>query len=145
MSKRTNYDKIKCADCGGEAKAPNKFTKFCATCRLGKGALWHDGRKQKCECGRRYIAWNGSSAQRTCGQCFEDRAKHGTREAVEGQCRKCMEQKWLFSEHIPVCFACIDRPEYFTELRRAILKVVRRLTAAKNSAIVEVRTNDRED
>jgi hypothetical protein len=120
MSKRT-YPTIECQSCGQPAKAPNKLTRWCSACRLGKGAEWHDGRVSRCNCGRDYIAWNGPRTQRQCGECFIAQAPEGQRESVRGTCNVCKTEAVLHSPDIRICFPCLDRPEKYDALRSYII------------------------
>ena len=137
MPAKRSYQTIRCADCGREAKAPNKLTRYCSACRLGRGAQWHDGRLTTCACGREYVAWNGKRTQPRCGRCFEAAAPQGQRESVTGTCGVCRQEKVLHSDPIRICFACLDLPEKRPAIRDYINRKYQQLQTAAAAATVK--------
>lgn len=134
MTKR-DYPTIRCADCGHEAKAPNKQTKYCSTCRLAKQAAWHDGRLLTCGCGAEYVSWPGTGhgMMRTCGTCFEAASSAGGRESVPGHCNLCeRDDVPLFTQHMRVCYPCLQSPANMAKVKAGIASIHQRLTARKN-------------
>lgn len=129
MTNRT-YKTIRCADCGGEAKAPNSRTLYCAFCRLARGVAWQDGRTDRCVCGREFIAWNGRRSSRYCGQCFIEYAPAGGRESIEGECRLCKTTGRLHSEHLHVCYPCLSNPANYKIVKRGVAGAYADLTTA---------------
>jgi hypothetical protein len=137
--KKREYEVGKCADCGRSMKISpraKKNQKYCAVCRLARGAAWCDGRTTTCSCGREYVAWNGAKSMQSCGFCFIEHAPLGGREAVPGTCGYHKQgtchsdtETVIYHEKLKLCYPCLHDPEKYDDTKRAILRRGKELRA----------------
>jgi hypothetical protein len=119
---KRHYPTAPCADCGEPAKLANKLAKYCDSCRLGRGAQWHDLRSSECQsCSAAYTAWTGARAMRLCGTCFLRAAPTGGKDSRPGRCHICAQDGILYSAAIKVCWPCLTAPENARQLKEWIV------------------------
>lgn len=107
---------------------PNKQTKYCTPCRLGRAAAWSDERQiTECStCERKFIAWGGVNAKggpKTCGYCFLLKAPAGGRDAVRGTCQygTCDHTSDLIvHKDLALCYPCLYNPDNLDTLKRRL-------------------------